>query len=301
MAVSDEMLIQSPAESATGAPVREVRLNNDTGLLKLLACAFMMCDHMGKMVFPHAYRLASHGQWWSFLMPEINVLRAVGRLAMPLFAYCAAVGSLKTRSSARYILRLLLMGILVQPLYQEAMGHVTIGAFDWLHNFWRVDLIFRHYYCANLNIFFTLTLGTLLAGLYRHRHYLFMVLAAILVWTLRSHLDYGYRGVVLIALFYLFIDKPLASFFAVFAYMLNWAMPYLFASFKTTSNSQLYAILSLILIYLPIKKRRVKLEKWFYYGFYPAHLILIYLLIAFDRSIWPRLLGSLFDAIRRFI
>lgn len=301
MAVSEALFVQSPDFPAAGAPERQVRLNNDTGLLKLLACAFMMCDHMGKMVFPHAYKLTSQGQWWSFLLPESNILRVVGRLAMPLFAYCAAVGSLKTRSNVRYVLRLLLMGILVQPLYQEAMGHVSIGAFDWLHNFWRLDLIYTHYYCANLNIFFTLTLGTLLTGLCRHRHYLFMVLTAILVWTLRSHLDYGYRGVVLIALFYLFIDNPLASFFAVFAYMLNWAMPYLFSNFRTVSNSQLYAIVSLILIYLPVKKRRVKLKKWFYYSFYPAHLIIIYLLIAYDRSIWPQLAARMIDIIRRFI
>ena len=31
---------------------REIRLNRDTGLLKLIACACMMCDHMGKMVYP---------------------------------------------------------------------------------------------------------------------------------------------------------------------------------------------------------------------------------------------------------
>ncbi len=281
---------------------RELRLNNDTGLLKLVACAIMMCDHMGKMIYPHALTLRAQNvlaglspQWQqalSFLFPTSNILRAIGRLAMPMFAYCIAVGCEKTRSNWKYTLRLLLMGILVQPLYQEAMGHVAVRSFDWLHNFWRVDLIFTHYYNANLNILFTLTLGSAVVGLYKHRKYAPMVLAAALVWLLRTHLDYGYRGVVLIALFYLFLDKPLASFLAVFCYMLNWAMPYLFsttASNRFTSSSQLYAILSLILIYLPLKKRRVQLGKWFFYGFYPAHLSIIYLLVAFDRRVWARM------------
>ena len=37
--------------------------------LKLLACTFMLVDHIGAILFP-----------------ELSVLRAVGRLAMPLFA-----------------------------------------------------------------------------------------------------------------------------------------------------------------------------------------------------------------------
>ena len=299
--------LQLPERAPSQEPkAREIKLNNDTGLLKLFACALMMCDHMGKMVYSHALVLRAQNilaglspQWQqalSFLFPTSNLLRAIGRLAMPMFAYCIAVGCEKTRCNWKYTLRLLLMGILVQPLYQEAMGHVAVGSFDWLHSFWRIDLVFTHYYCANLNILFTLTLGTVVIGLYKHRQYALMVLATALVWLMRTHLDYGYRGVVLIVLFYLFLDKPLASFLAVFAYMLNWAMPYLFSttvSNRFTSTTQLYAILSLILIYLPLKKRRVRLKKWFFYGFYPAHLTIIYLLVALDRQIWAQLAEKL--------
>jgi TraX protein. len=276
---------------------REIRLNRDTGLLKLIACACMMCDHMGKMVYPFAYRLSATGPW-AFLLPTINVLRAVGRLAMPMFAYGIAVGCLKTRSVWKYILRLLLMGILVQPLYQEAMGHVPLNSFHWADSFWRLDLIYDYYYSSNLNIFFTLSLGALLIGCFRNRRFVFTVLAALLAWTLRGRIDYGYRGVVLICLFYLFIDRPLASFAAVFLYMVNWAMPNLFSSFKTTSTSQLYALLALPLIYLPLRRRRVILPKWFYYGFYPAHLTIIYLLISVDRTFWANAACTIADALK---
>ena len=284
-----------------GAPApagaREIRLNRDTGLLKIIACACMMCDHMGKMVYPFAYRVSGTGPW-AFLLPALNILRVIGRLAMPMFAYGIAVGCLKTRSIWKYFLRLLLMGIFVQPLYQEAMGHVPLNEFRWAQDFWRLDLIFDYYYCDNLNIFFTLALGALLIGCFQKKRFVCMILAALLTWALRYRLDYGYRGVVLIALFYLFIDRPLASFAAVFLYMVNWAMPNLFSSFKTTSTTQLYAIAALLFIYLPLRKRRVKLPKWFYYGFYPAHLVIIYLLISVDRTFWAEAACAVADALK---
>ena len=260
----------------TGA--RELKLNNDTGLLKLIACVCMLCDHMGKMVFPYAYKLSATGRFAS-LVPKLNILRVIGRVAMPLYAYCIAVGCVYTRNIWKYFLRLIVMGVLVHPLYQEAMGHVPLNACPWLTQFWRVDKLYAYYYADNLNIFFTLSLAALIIACWKHEKYFFMVLAALLTWILRSRIDYGYRGVVLIILFYISLDKPLASFAAVFLYMLNWCMPYLFSTWRLSASSQIYALAALPLIYLPLKQRRVKLPKWFFYGFYPAHLMLIYIII----------------------
>ncbi|MCR4577257.1 MAG: conjugal transfer protein TraX [Clostridiales bacterium] len=256
---------------------REIKLNNDTGLLKLVACLAMLSDHMGKMIFPNAWRPVFTGEI-ARMIATSNIMRMVGRLAFPLFAYCAAVGVIKTRNVWKYALRLLLMGILVHPLYQEAMGHVQLGAFNWAADFWRVDRIYSHYYTANLNIFFSLALGVLITGSAREKKYFLIPILAALTWILRGRLDYGYKGFTLIALFYAFIDRPVASLLAVVPYMLWWCSPALFDSFTLRATTQLYAMGSLLLIYIPVKKRRVVLPKWFFYGFYPAHLLLILLL-----------------------
>lgn len=260
---------------------RTLKLNRDTGMLKLIACVLMFCDHAGKMIFSDAYVLKAF-EWlgdYQFLMPSLNVMRVIGRLAMPMFAYCVAVGCAYTRNVWKYTLRLLLMGILVQPLYQEAMGHVAFRSFDWLHSWYKPGVLYGYYYSKNLNIFFTLGLAALILGLYRSKRYALMGLAAALVYSLSGRIDYGYKAVVLIIGFYALFDRPLASLVWVVSFMFYWAFPnYLVSGNKYGgSSTQIYALFSLPLIYLPLRKRSVRLPKWFFYGFYPFHLILIYL------------------------
>ncbi len=253
---------------------RTLALNHDTGMLKIFACLFMLSDHAGKMLFPNIWRLAP--QTIGIPIASISIMRAVGRLAMPLFAYCIAVGCAYTRNIWKYALRLLLMGILVHPLYQEAMGHVALGGFDWAHNFWKLGEIYRHYYSGNLNILFTLFFGVVIIGCIRCKRYIPLTLAVLMAFSLGSRLDYGAKGVILIVLFYAFLDKPLVSFVSVLAFLLYWTTPTLFTKGRFNAISEFYAIGSLALIYLPVKKRRVRLPKWFFYGFYPAHLLAIY-------------------------
>ncbi len=256
---------------------RALKLNNDTDLLKIIACIAMIIDHMGKMIFPDAYVLRGSGEL-AFLFPAVNILRAVGRLAMPMFAYGIAVGAAYTRNVFKYVLRLLLMGILVHPLYMEAMGHVPIGSFDWAGNFYRLDLIFEHYYTGKLNIFFSLALGAAILGMIRAKAFVPSILLFLLAYRLKGDLDYGIDAIVLMGLFYAFLDKPLASFIAVFLFMLDWAMPSLITTGRKYAGTQIYAMWALVFIYLPLRKRYVKLPKFVFYAFYPAHLLLIYCL-----------------------
>lgn len=73
--------------------------------LKILAMIAMTCDHVGLQLFP-----------------EVDVLRIIGRLAMPIYAFMIAEGCRHTRSRKKYLLRLLGMGSLCQAVYLIAMG-----------------------------------------------------------------------------------------------------------------------------------------------------------------------------------
>ena len=248
---------------------REIKSNTDTGFLKLIAIASMLIDHLGAAVFPD--------QLW---------MRMVGRLAFPIFAYCLAVGCFYTRSIARYALRVGLLGVAVQPLYVTAFSFQQKLSFDWAHNFYRLDLIAGHYMKPPVNILFTLTLGILLLWTIRDRKYALTGVMVLLAWYLQGFYDYGWKGIALIVIFYTLLDRPLVSFLWAAGLMCWWGLPSL-ANFSTLSAwirtgqsrlyVQLYAMLALPLIYLPLNTR-IKVPRSVFYLFYPAHLALIYIL-----------------------
>ena len=66
-----------------------MKLNSDTGLLKLVAMLAMLCDHAGKMLFP-----------------QYHVMRVIGRIAFPLYAYCIAAGCVYTHNPLNYLRRI---------------------------------------------------------------------------------------------------------------------------------------------------------------------------------------------------
>lgn len=68
--------------------------------LKIIAMAAMTLDHIGLV-----------------LLPEIPVLRLVGRLAMPIYAYLIAEGCKYTRNRGRYLARLFCLGAVCQAVY----------------------------------------------------------------------------------------------------------------------------------------------------------------------------------------
>lgn len=75
--------------------------------LKILAMISMTLDHIGLL-----------------LLPRWILLRVLGRLAMPIYAYMIAEGSRHTRDRKRYFLRIAGMAALCQAVYFFAMGSV---------------------------------------------------------------------------------------------------------------------------------------------------------------------------------
>lgn len=68
--------------------------------LKIIACLTMLIDHIGFL-----------------LLPEVEWLRYIGRLAMPLFAFFIAEGCRYTSNKLRYFLQIFLLGVACQSVY----------------------------------------------------------------------------------------------------------------------------------------------------------------------------------------
>lgn len=136
-----------------------------TGVLKILALVFMFIDHAGKMLFP-----------------QIAEMRMLGRIAFPLYCWCMVVGISYTRSVPKYLGRLMLIGLVSQPIYMVALNH------SW----------------NQPNIFLTLLVA--LCGVWglKAKKLLSHIWAPILALFAAQLLgcDYGWRGVMLVMLLY---------------------------------------------------------------------------------------------------
>lgn len=86
-------------------------------MLKWLALIFMVIDHL-------AY------YFYTFLPEDVYiVMRTIGRLAFPIFAYGIVLGARRTRNISRYFLRLAVFAILGQVMMEMAARYVNQETF----------------------------------------------------------------------------------------------------------------------------------------------------------------------------
>lgn len=218
--------------------------NQNTSLLKLIACLAMLVDHVGVVFFP--------------LNP---IFHCIGRIAFPIFCYCLTVGLQYTRNSNRYLLRLGLFAVLSQPFYVLAFHP---GAF-WEN-------------IGDLNIFFTLLFSLLaLVGLQEKKWWL--LIFCVVALGLGSF-DYSADGIILVVIFYLCRSHPGIG---AALFVLNY-LPVLFTTSGEDPLSiivaghpvgcEIFALLALPLILVQCQTNW-KISKWVFYLFYPLHLLAI--------------------------
>ena len=215
--------------------------------LKLIAIITMTIDHIGVV----------------FGTPFYNLLRAVGRLSFPIFAFLLTEGYVHTKSFSKYFLRLLVLALISEVIYD----YVFFDSFIYIG--------------AN-NIFFTLALGLLTLflldkskGLIKRYFkdkvdlviilpitYLLIVVIMGLMGEFLSF-SYGMLGILVISFFYLFKK--------------NFPLTVLSVSLSTLilgDTMQYFSLLSLILIYFYNKKLGKKC-KVFFYLYYPLHILVL--------------------------
>ena len=209
--------------------------------LKYLSCLFMLIDHIGLLFYPSSV-----------------VLRDIGRLAFPIFAFMLANGYRHTSNYWRYLLRLVLFA----------------AGFQWFF----ARIVSPNY----LNIFATLALGLIAIRigdeLCQRLEGVGGQAACLLVGVLFCLLgdwisvDYVWYGIALIYTAWLFFDKLPAMALAWLLLTLAYAWP-----IDLLRMSQIFALVSLLPISL-YNGQPGRGNRWFFYIFYCAHLIILYLL-----------------------
>ena len=207
--------------------------------LKLIAAAAMLADHAGLMFFP-----------------EAEILRIIGRLAFPIFAFMIAEGCKYTRNRLRYFMQLFGLALGCQIVYFLADGSMYLSV---LFTFSLAVLtVFALQHCkANPGIFSVLLFVTAVAAVYLLNQ-LFTI-------------DYGFWGCMLpvfAAAFHntRFDRHPLNVAMLTLGLLVLWL---------DLRGWQMYALAAGLLLLCYSGKRGSARMKYFFYIFYPAHLALL--------------------------
>ena len=205
--------------------------------LKVIAIISMVVDHF-------AYYLMEEGTML------YEVMRCFGRIAFPVFAFLIAEGFRYTRNRMRYFLQLLIFAII-----SEIPWYLLNGA-DGTHN-----------------VMFTLALGVVALATFEKLKKdgtlcccVILLIAFIAIW---SRVDYEWRGILVIVIFYLFGTSGKISF--PFSRMMQ-----LLCAFPLMMYYGIVgALLACMVLFMYDGARgfiQGKVAKYGFYSFYPVHL-----------------------------
>ena len=224
--------------------------------LKTLALLAMTVDHIGVVIFP-----------------QVTVLRIIGRLAYPIFAYMIAEGCFYTHDKKRYLGGIVALGAACQLVYFFALGSLEQSILS------TFALSIVTVYAVQLADSRRDVRGTLaLAGA--------LALDAFVCWGLPSLLrpsdfsiDYGFWGVLLPVLGYLphvLVPAAKRSRRHVLAVALMTCGLVLVALTVPVGGTQWWGLATVPLLLLYNGKRGTWKMKHLFYIYYPAHLVVIY-------------------------
>ena len=186
----------------------------------------------------------------AILFPQYIILRYIGRIAFPIYTYTLVEGFMHTRDIKKYMVRLGMFALLSEIPFDLAFRGSVI-------------------YIQKQNVFFTLFLGVLMLYLLlksRNRIQSAALVLAILLLSEFLRTDYSSMGLLMILCFYVFRDNKVMKLLGVAA-----------INVFLMGRVQVFAIPALIFIALHNGEQGPKCKK-FFYGFYPVHLMVLYLI-----------------------
>ncbi len=210
-----------------------------TSALKVIALLAMVVDHCGLVLYYWAYKF--HG------CPETvyTAMRYIGRISFPIYCFLLAEGFVHTKNVKKYALNVL------------TFAFISEIPFDYM-------LKYKPFTLECQNVMFTLFFG--ICAMYcakktKEGKYIYLPLGVIpflLAHFLNT--DYGAWGVSLMLLFYLLREYP--------AFMYGIASAVLFIKHIAAT----FAVLPIMMYNGQRGKIRIK---YFFYVFYPAHIIIL--------------------------
>lgn len=234
-------------------------------VLKLIACITMLIDHVGAVLVYNWYLIQSRAIGMSYepLWNLYMLLRIIGRIAFPIYCFLLVEGYCRTCSLKKYCTRMAVGMLLSEIPFNLAFSGTLVDP-------------------ASTSVMVTLLLGLLMmvcidkvSGVWQIAVILpFCILAELL------HTDYAGNGIVIIAMFALTRNHPQANWLRLAAsvFLLWFGGEVSFGAIRIPI--EIFGLLSFIPIfrYHGEKRGNSRVIQWTFYLFYPAHLLLLWLI-----------------------
>lgn len=215
----------------------------DSFQLKMIAACAMLIDHTAHVFFPAAI-----------------YMRCIGRLAFPIFAFMVAMGYSYTKDIKKYMLRMLIFAIIAQIPYVY-----MVGSFDPIP----------------FNVIFTLLFGLVSIYAIETGKPIIGITVTLLLAILAESggFDHGAFGVFMVLAFYYTRSSRYLRNASAVALILLFTTSYMIklGILSFTWIIILFYLFPIPLIDLYNGKKGISntFTKWFFYIFYPLHIILI--------------------------
>lgn len=212
-----------------------MKLKLSSNSLKVIAMISMFLDHLGYLIFP-----------------DIIILRIIGRISFPIYAYLISEGCKYTKNRTNYFLRTFTLGLICSIAYMIATQEVFL--------------------CILLTFSISMLIIYLIDYVKKSPTNRFPLLIIVLIVTFYIcnviEFDYGFFGILVPVITYLSDNKLFK--------MSLFGISLLILTFNFGNTLELYSLISIpiIAIYDGTKgKLNLKLVS---YLFYPVHFLVIY-------------------------
>lgn len=248
-----------------------------SAVLKNIAVVTMLIDHIGAVIVIRLLILMQNGMYEAVTSKEAYdawlgqynslyriymAMRIIGRFAFPIYCFLLVEGFQRTHDVKKYLGRMFLFALLSEVPFDLALSGTVWNA-------------------QYQNVFFTLFLGLLvITGLrWTEQHFwgtqvwkklICMGLDAVIILAgcalaLLLKTDYSFKGVLAIVVLYLFRNSRKTQLCAgVIIFLLM-------------DGLEMIAALSFLIIWF-YNGTRGKQKKYFFYFFYPVHLLVLWLI-----------------------
>lgn len=210
--------------------------------LKYIAFLSMLIDHVNKaLIYPNLDG--------GILLHISNLFDILGRIAFPLFAFFIVEGYFKTRNRKKYLLNLLIFGVISEvPFDLFTSGTFFNPRFN--------NVMFSLALCL-ITIWIIDVLKTKMPRILWY--FISLIIVAIMcVVAMFLAVDYDYHAIILVYLLYVFYNKPILSVILGYLSIIKEFWAFLGFGFILMYNGE-----------------RGKQSKILNYCFYPVHLLIL--------------------------